>query len=350
MILAMNKATPVPFILVLLLSISLIGGGPLLAASPASKPASTGDLVHDHGSSLVIVRSEAGAGTGFVCKNGEAAFLYTNIHVVVDLQRPTFTRLDGAVVVTGVADLSAGRDIARFEVKNPPANPLEVSTDFNDSVRIGDDVIVLGNSGGGGVVTGIKGAIVGIGPDRIEVSAPFIPGNSGSPIIHVKTGKVIGIATYLTMRREDPTKSANVAVRHFGYRIDNASTWEHVDWIAFQQDLDGVKQVAALTTDIFNFLRALQAKRSPNFATETLRKPAEEWMKALRNRQLTVNGRRTVTANFLRALQQMAASDVLILEPRLHYTCFRGEMHVLHEIRQRLYDGFSKESQQLSAK
>ncbi len=36
------------------------------------------------------------------------------------------------------------------------------------------------------------------GSDRalVEVDAKFVEGNSGSPIIHVKTGKVIGIATF----------------------------------------------------------------------------------------------------------------------------------------------------------
>jgi hypothetical protein len=240
-----------------------------------------------------------------------------------------------------------GRDIARFDIKNPPDNPLEISTDLNDSVRIGDAVVVPGNSGGGGVATLIKGVVQGIGPDRIEVSAPFIPGNSGSPIIHVKTGKVIGIATYFTVRNEDPTKSRAPAVRHFGYRIDTAATWERVEWNTFLQEADGIKQVSALTDDVINFLHALRTKQPPDFTTDTLRGPAAEWMKALRNERLTKNGRRAVTENFLRVLKEIVAADVLSLEPGLHYTYFREEMHDQHEIRRRLYDGISGISQEL---
>jgi len=309
------------------------------------KPAD--DFIHDRNASLIIVKASEGAASGFICKSGQSTFLFTNIHVLADLGTPTFTRLDGVAVSTGAADLAAGRDVARFEVKNPPENALEISTDFNDSVRIGDQVVVPGNSGGGGVATMIKGAVVGIGPDRIEVSAPFVPGNSGSPIIHVKTGRVIGIATYLTMRNEDPTKSRAVAVRHFGYRIDTAATWERVDWNAFLQEADGVKQVSTLTADVINFFNALRAKQSPDFETDTLRGPAAEWMKALRNRRLTDNGRRAVTENFLRVLKGIVAADVLTLEPRLHYTYFRDEMREQHEIRRRLYDGISKMSQEM---
>ena len=346
MIQPMEKATR---ILLALLSLSAIGGVPLRAAPKlaAAKQPSATDLIHDHSASQIIVKADEGAASGFIARSGQSTFLFTNIHVLADLVKPTFTRLDGVVAAIGAADLAAGRDIARFELKNSPDNPFEISTDLNDSVRIGDGVVVPGNSGGGGVATIVKGAVLGIGPDRIEVSAPFIPGNSGSPIIHVKSGKVIGIATYLTMRNEDPTKGHAIAIRRFAYRIDTAAAWERVDWNAFQQDADSVKQVSALTNDVVNFLRTLKTKHPPNFATETLRQPATEWMRALKNRNLTSNGRRAVTTDFLHALEHLVAADVLALEPGLHYTYFREEMHEQHEIRKRLYDGFSKNSEGL---
>jgi S1-C subfamily serine protease len=315
---------------------------------PSTAKSSSDGASQDYNSSLIIVKANEGAASGFIGKSGQSTYLFTNIHVLADLGTPTFTRLDGVAASTGGAELAAGRDIARFAVKNPPDNPLEISTDFNGSVRIGDEVVVTGNSGGGGVATMIKGALLGIGPDRIEVSAPFIPGNSGSPIIHVKTGKVIGIATYLTMRNEDPTKNRAVAVRHFGFRIDTADKWERLEWNAFQQDASSVKRVSALTDDVMHFLRALETRRPPDFETETLRRPATDWMKALNNRDLTSRGRRAVTETFVRALQQIVAGDVLALEPRLHYTYFRDEMREQHEIRRQLYDGLIKESQEMS--
>ena len=114
---------------------------------------------------------------------------------------PRFTGLDGRRI------LPAQRRLRRPRHHTPgaprgPATPLELDQS-RISVKIGDAIVVLGNSGGGGVVTKLEGKLVGIGPDRIEVSAEFIPGNSGSPIIHVPTGKVIGIATYLTRRYEE---------------------------------------------------------------------------------------------------------------------------------------------------
>jgi hypothetical protein len=158
---------------------------------------------------------------------------------------------------------------------------------------------------------------------------------------------VIGIATYLTMRNEDPTQARAVAVRRFGYRIDTAATWERVDWKSFLQEADGMKQVSAITDDVINFFNALRSKRPPDFATDAIRGPAAEWIKALKNERLTKEGRRAATENFLRVLKGIVAADVLTLEPRLHYTYFREEMRTQHEIRKRLYDGISNMSQEL---
>jgi len=63
----------------------------------------------------------------------------------------------------------------RWLSPRPPAR----NDDRRDAnVRIGDEVVVLGNSGGGGVVTSLKGEVRGLGPDRIEVSAEFIRGTA----------------------------------------------------------------------------------------------------------------------------------------------------------------------------
>ena len=85
----------------------------------------------------------------------------------------------------------------------------------DENASIDDDVVVLGNAEGGGVINTIKGKIVGVGPNLVEVDAAFVPGNSGSPIIHLKTGKVIGVATYLII--------AQIRRRHPGARMQRAA-------------------------------------------------------------------------------------------------------------------------------
>lgn len=314
-----------------------------LAAKPPmpKAPATAADLVHDHGGALVVVKGDDGSGSGFVCTNGKQTMLYTNIHVIANLANPRFTQLDGTVASIGNGEVASGRDVARFQIKNPPAKPLEMMDNFEENVRIGDKVWVLGNSGGGGVITTLTGSIAGIGPDRIEVSAEFIPGNSGSPIIHVKTGKVIGVATYLTVRRENPTKPFAISMRRFGYRVDNASAWESLDWKTFREDASSVKQVSNLTDDAIHFIEALEQRRTPDFATDALRRPAAQWMKEMHSK-LSGTDRRTANESFLRALKLVLLGDVTAARGSVRYSYFREELDEARKTRESLSEGFDK--------
>ena len=57
------------------------------------------------------------------------------------------------------------------------------------------------------------------------------PGNSGGPIIHLRSGKVIGVATYATCSDK---LSGEKAARRFGYRLDTVALWQHIDYKQFQ--------------------------------------------------------------------------------------------------------------------
>jgi len=97
-------------------------------------------------------------------------------------------------------------------------------------------VVVAGNAEGGGVINTIKGKIVGLGPQLVEVDAPFSAGQQWEPDRAFETGKVIGVATYLTIKKYDAaTKEVLKApvVRRFGYRLDSVKTWQPVNWPAF---------------------------------------------------------------------------------------------------------------------
>jgi S1-C subfamily serine protease len=161
---------------------------------------SAGEILKTYRKSLVFVSGADGNGSGFVAASGGTNFLFTNAHVAAGIKGAGFKSLEGAAVQVGAASIAVGHDIFRMQLPAAPGKPFEVMEGVSEKATIGDDVVVLGNAEGAGVINLIKGKIVGIGPDRVEVDAPFQPGNSGSPIIHLKTGQVIGVATYLTIR------------------------------------------------------------------------------------------------------------------------------------------------------
>jgi hypothetical protein len=324
---------------------------------PEAKPEKGGAFVNSHSRALVVVKDDHGAGSGFISSMGGRVYLFTNIHVAAGLKQPEFTLLDGTRLSPVTAEAAVGHDIMRFTLKDPPVQFIESATNIENSIRIGAGVFVLGNSGGGGVVTNLPGVLHGIGPDRIEVTSEFIPGNSGSPIIHAATGRVIGIATYLTKRYDEIASSAGEGpgkptVRRFGYRLDSVRTWEPVNWAVFHAEAEQLRKISELTEDIFNFFEALQKHQSPDFATATLRQPAEEWLRTIKkqsSKQRTAEADRLgATQSFLGSLRMMTQADVLVAERNLHYSYFRDELRHERDVRDRLAKGFNDQAQELA--
>lgn len=326
-----------------------------LANAPDAPPVAPGDLVQRFRDCFVVVKGDEGNGSGFICRLGGRPVLLTNNHVVAGLKQPQFTQLSGARVGVGAAEAAAGYDLMRVALTAPPSKALEALTDLEAHARIGDDVVVLGNTGGGGVVTSLEGKLLGIGPDRIEVSSEFIPGNSGSPIVHVKTGRVIGIATYLTKRYEEfagparGARSGEVVVRRFGYRIDTAKKWEPVNWATFQSEAAQLRKISQLTGDVFDFLAALREQREPQFSTDTLRRPAMEWVGRTGRSGVSEADRRSATQGFLGSLRLMVRADVVAAESGLRYTFFRDELRQEREIRDRLFKSFDDEVRRMAS-
>jgi serine protease Do len=168
--------------------------------------------------------------------NGRA-FFATNQHVVVGNEKLQFQPLSNKISLKfGPAQAAVGHDVMVIPVQ-PEVPGFETSPDVSKEVSIGDAIVVLGDPEGAGVVRPITGRILGIGPNLVEVSAQFVEGNSGSPIVHVKSGKVIGVATYASMRAFDAgAGQMGVQVRRFGYRLDSVQKWQPVDWAAYQSD------------------------------------------------------------------------------------------------------------------
>lgn len=355
-------ATPVPASPPPVVHVASLTTPPPAPAKPAVAPppppvSQDTDFVQAHSGALVVVKDAQGSGSGFIATVRGQTFLFTNIHVAAGMKQPQFTLLDGSRLTPISAEAAVGHDIMRITLKDPPRQALECASELESALRIDDDVLVLGNSGGGGVITKLPGKLVGIGPDRVEVSSEFIPGNSGSPVIHVPTGKVIGIATYLTKRYEEfagnaasggAGNSGTVVVRRFGFRLDSVRTWEPVSWPAFYAEAEQLRQVSKLTADVFDFLGALRSKRSPDFATDTLRRPATEWVQKISRPRQAAADRLSATQSFLGALRQMVRADVTALDGRLRYSYFRDELQKEREIRDRLYKSFDEQARKLS--
>lgn len=163
--------------------------------------------------------------------------ILTNAHVLSGNSRVDFRMLNNRTLNVGTFGVARDADLAVF-TQNDLVDGLEILENADQNAVVGDEVVVLGNSLGKAVVTELPGKIVGIGPGLIEIDAKFVTGNSGSPVIHRKTGKVIAIATFATMQEGDPLvdDSPFKEVRRFAVRLDTISGWEYPTWEKFAQE------------------------------------------------------------------------------------------------------------------
>ncbi len=234
------------------------------AAAAAATAAAASAFVSEHSACLVFVEDKGtgSAGSGFICSFRGKPALFTNIHVVAGMRAPQFTRLDKSTVNTASLPASAiGHDILHYTLPVDSAPPKLLAAErVEDVAAIGDEVFVLGNSEGARVITPLAGKIAGIGPELIEVTAEFVPGNSGSPIIHAKSGTVIGIATYIRVRDKKwlSEENAEAKIRRFGYRLDSVKGWQPVDWASFAEERVVIEKIKNLTSDLALLLRDLK--------------------------------------------------------------------------------------------
>jgi len=183
------------------------------------------------------------------------------------------------------------------------------------------------------VVKTLTGRIVGIGPNLVEVDAPIVPGNSGSPIIDLKTGNVVGVATYTVTRESDDLttkkKAPQVEVRRFGYRIDNVKGWQAVNWAAFDAQAALMDSITQRTDELESFFK--NAGEYQGVATADLPMNSaisgqiKQW-KSTRRPGESPDDVAAAGANFLTFLKVDCESDLTAAQSRITYDYFRREL------------------------
>lgn len=190
---------------------AVVGKDEANIASVASKvePSVVSVITQLQGSSFFGSQVREGAGTGIILSTD--GYVITNKHVVSDSEEVTVVTSDGTVHndvrIVGVDPLN---DLAYLKIKGVndlrPANLGDSS-----SVRIGQNVVAIGNSLGEFQNTVTSGIISGTGrpiaassgrdnstfeslTDLIQTDAAINQGNSGGPLTNL-SGQVIGINT-----------------------------------------------------------------------------------------------------------------------------------------------------------
>lgn len=287
-------------------------------------------VMQAHHDSILFTSSAAGAGGGFVAAMNGGNFLVTDTRAIAALRDGAFKTLDGTAVDGGVPSMAVGEDI--FCMSMPSGGtPFDIMQQVDANAAVGDDVVVLGNTQGG-VVNTIIGKIVGIGPNLVEVDAPFAAGDSGSPIIHLKSGKVIGVAAYVVSNQYDLTggeTGGQPAIRRLGYRLDTVKGWEQVDWRSFNAQAAAMTRIETVTSDLYDFFRDLQQNKgniAPGRHTDPLFKNRiDDWIEQKASHP-SAEDAAEADATFVSFLKTASQSDIGTMESQPTYDYFRREL------------------------
>jgi S1-C subfamily serine protease len=222
-----------------------ISSPPAPVFSNRSQPgAISSALTEDQARAVVLIQGDNAEGTGFMIKTPGGPAVVTNLHVIANNPNLKITTNTGALVTVLSEKGASDRDLALLAIKDANYSYLEMAPDISQIVQPGDEVITPGNSEGGEVMLNTAGKVLGIGPERIEFDNPIYHGNSGGPVFHVKSGKVLGVVTEATkVDVSDELDKASFAsrnsaisgsMRYFGLRLDTVSAWVPVDSQRFQ--------------------------------------------------------------------------------------------------------------------
>jgi serine protease Do len=143
-------------------------------------------------------------GSGFIISDD--GLVLTNSHVVFDRQATTVILDDGRRAEATLLGADPIYDLAVLRIPTVGRDPARVLLGDSDRIRIGEDVIAIGNPLAleqtltRGVVSGLNRFI----PDSpfslalplIQTDAPINPGNSGGPLFN-RCGEAIGINTLM---------------------------------------------------------------------------------------------------------------------------------------------------------
>jgi S1-C subfamily serine protease len=183
---------------------------------------------------LVVIDSTLGndgtgvgaAGTGMIIN--KSGLVLTNNHVIDQT-----TGLTATVVATGVKyqakwlGYDKTSDIAVIQIEGA-ANLRTVPLGDSSTVKLGDDVVAMGNAGGTGEISTVSGTITGVDQtitasdegsgapperltDMLQTNADIIQGDSGGPLSST-AGKVIGMDTAASTGSFSNTQNVGFAI------------------------------------------------------------------------------------------------------------------------------------------
>lgn len=217
-------------------------------------------VTKEQASAVFIIKNKTSAGTGFACTFKGKEWVATNLHVIDGGETPAIVNSSGAKVpIMGYMVYAGDADVCLLAIKGSfkdiGITPLPFSSNVINEAKAGDAIMCPGNSLDDGVIKLTPGEVRAFGPKKVEISNPIFQGNSGGPVIHMDSGKVIGLVTeaYLhgpgdnefVKRSLESPLSATKKITYIAHRIDTVQEWggcQIKDYLAAGKELTAIRR------------------------------------------------------------------------------------------------------------
>lgn len=304
-------------------------------------------LMADNSSTLVVIAGKNGGGCGFLCNMDGHTYVVTTAHILCENPGFTMSYNNGTPLTPGASAVAVGRDLVRIEVTGVPKT-LDLLADITKNVKIGDDITILAGGGDTVVMRPLDGRVTGVGPDLVETDANFVEANSGSPMIDRRSGKVLGMATYISTHKIVQTglNPVEVQILRFGGRLDGITQWEPINWQAFYAQSAQLTDVQTLSNDfikLFNEGGRMNFNAS-NYSSPILQRTIREFVQSIQEggKNLSAADRKTLVDNFIAGLRSVTHADIMAFNKNTAYDYFRRGVEEQGRFRDALYEGLTR--------
>jgi hypothetical protein len=300
-------------------------------ATPATLPPPV--LTDDEAKSIVIVKGDDAQGLGFFMRSPAGTFVVTHLHLLAGNPNLKLTTRDGTPITTTAFKGSANRDIAVFTIEDNQFTYLPSPSDNPDSIQAGDQLIIPEVGAGTDILAGKPGHVIGTNAERIDFDDPLSAGNSGAPVIHVKSGTVVGIVaaqkkvdvSLLLAKawQPNPAPGSATIIPYYAVRLGGVQNWETYDPDRFLQESSFLKQFHANTRCLDSYLNGRKHGENNNgsdgppddrlYLTNGKLRSAQDSYHALAN-GADENQRLEGARELIFELQTFAATDLATLQ------------------------------------